>query len=425
MQVSYIMRLEKLKKLDRVYLSANVKVLLENFCYLSLLKAASFIFPLVTLPYLSRVIGADMFGVIAFAGAIVLFLETVTDWGFNFTATRDVAKNREDIGFVSKVYSEVLCAKILLMSLCFLALFMGVELIPELKSYKAVLLLTFLYIPGHVFFPEWMFQAFEKMQYITYLNLLSKAIFAGMVFIVIRQQEDYIYQPLLNAGGFIVSGILAQRILIRNFGIRISFPPMKSVMFRIKSSANMFISLILPNFYGSFSTILLGMYCGETATGIYSGGLKIQQISENLTVTLSRTFFPFLARHTDKHHIYVVISGCIAIVSGLLMFFGADLFVCIFLTEEFAGVADIIRIFSITPIFLFLINTYGVNYLVIVGKENILRNIIMAVSLFGFVLTWWLTPRYGHVGAACTVTMVRGVYGMTVLYFAKRIQSRK
>lgn len=419
------MVLGKLKISKKEYLSTNAKILLGNFFYLSLLKATSFIFPLITLPYLARVIGTDIFGVIAFTGAIVVFLETVTDWGFNFTGTRDVAKNREDIGFVSKVYNEILCAKILLMSLCFIVLFMAIELIPELKPYKGILLLTFLYIPGHILFPEWMFQAFEKMQYITYLNLLTKAIFTGLVFIVIRQKGDYIYQPLLNACGFIVSGIIAQRILIKDFGIRISLPLIKSVLSRIKSSANMFICLILPNFYTSFSTILLQVYCGETATGIYSGGQKFQQLTDNLTGILSRTFFPFLARHSDKHRVYVAISGGIAVVIGLLMFSGANLFVKFFLTEEFAGAADVIRIFAITPIFLFLINTYGINYLVIVGKENILRNIIIVVSLLGFILTWWLTPLYGYIGAACTITVVWGIRGIVTVYFAKKIQSRK
>lgn len=190
----------------------------------------------------------------------------------------------------------------------------------------------------------------------------------------------------------------------------------------MKSSTNMFISLLLPNLYTNFSTIILKTYCGDFATGIYSGGQKFQQIIEQLTGILSRTFFPFLARHKEKHHIYVIISGSIAVCSSFLMFCGADLFVKIFLSPEFSDSATVMKIFSISPVFLFLMNTYGTNYLVIINKENILRNIIIFVSILGFALTWWLTPKYSYIGATLTVTIVWGVRGLATFIFAKKEQ---
>lgn len=400
--------------------SENSKSLISNFIYLSLLKIVSFVFPLITLPYLARVIGADYFGAIAFASAIMILAETVTDWGFNYTATRDIAVDRDNIEIVSNIYCEVMFAKVILMILSFIILLIIIHLVPSLQEYRLLLLLTFAYIPGHIFFPDWLFQAFEKMKYITILNLVAKSVFTLLIFVVIKNSDDYIYQPLLNACGYIVSAIIAQYIIFRTFGLSVIIPSIKSVYERMKSSTNMFISLLLPNLYTNFSTIILKSYCGDFATGIYSGGQRFQQIVDQLTQILSRTFFPFLARHKEKHHIYVLISGFIAVIASLLMFFGADLFVKIFLAPEFAQSAKVMKIFAITPVFLFLMNTYGTNYLVIIKKEYILSNIIIGVSIFGFGLTWWLTPSYGYIGAALTVTIVWGVRGITTYIFAKR-----
>ena len=97
---------------------------------------------------------------------------------------------------------------------------------------------------------------------------------------------------------------------------------------------------------------------------------------------------------------------------------GADLFVEYLLTPEFHNAAVVIRIFSISPFFLFLMNTYGTNYLVIVGKENILRNIIVGCSALGFVLTCFFTIQFSYIGASITVVSVWGIRGMLTYYYA-------
>ncbi|MCM1022347.1 MAG: flippase [Muribaculaceae bacterium] len=393
---------------------------MANFIYLSLLKGVSFLFPLITLPYLAKVIGPDSFGAIAFASAIMVIVETITDWGFNFTATRDVAVNRADTSIVSNIYSQVLYARLFLTLLCFIGLLIVANCIPSLEEYKTLLIITFLYIPGNILFPQWLFQAFEKMRYITILTLLSKCIFTALVFIVIKKQSDYIYEPALTACGFMFSGLIAQYIIYKNFRIRLEAPHPRQIRDMLKRSTDMFISLLLPNLYTNFTVIILKTYCGELATGIYNGGQRFQSIVDNLTSILSRTFFPFLARHKEKHHIYVMISGSIAVFASLLMFFGAQLFVDIFLTSEFQDAVTVMKIFAITPIFLFLMNTYGTNYLVIIGKENILRNIILIVSILGFALTWILTPKFSYIGASITVTVIWGIRGIATYFFAKK-----
>ena len=412
-------------KISSILKNSDAKALFSNFVWLSVLKVVGYIFPLVTMPYLARVIGVVGFGEIAFAGSIVAFLETFTDFGFNYTATRDIARCRDDRETVSSIFSNVFWSKMLLMLIAFAMLCILIFAIPSFYDKRLLLLLTFLYIPGHIIFPDWFFQAMEEMKYITILNVISKALFTALVFVVINQPSDYVWQPLLNAIGFWVSGAIAMGFIYKQFGVRILRPSMSSIWTAIKGSANMFVSLIFPNLYTNFSTILLRSICGEVATGLYDAGARFITLIDQLFDVLSRAFYPFLSRRIDKHKIYVYISGIGSVLASLFLFFGANLLIKIFYTAEFADAVTVIRIMSVSPIALFLMRTYGVNYLVLVGKDSLYRNIILFYSIIGLILTLCLTPMYGYIGMAITIAGVWVMRGVTTFLCARRYRNIK
>ena len=398
----------------------EARTLASNFTWLAILKIIAYLFPLITLPYLARVIGVDGFGEIAFAVSVMIFIETFVDFGFNYTATRDIARQRNDILAVSKVFSNVMWAKILLMCIGFGILCLLIWIIPSLYDKRLLLFLTFLYIPGHIFFPDWFFQAMEKMKYITILNVLSKLLFTVLIFIVIKEKNDYVWQPLLTAIGYWVSGICAMWVVIKKFNVKITPPNFRGVWHTIKGSSNMFLSLLLPNLYTNFSTILLRSSCGEIATGLYNAGQRFISIIDQLIQVLSRTFYPFLARRLDKHSMYVKISGTLSLIASIMLYGCSDLLIKIFFSPEFDSASIVIRIMAIAPFSLFLMNTYGVNYLVLVGEEKIYRNIIFIFSIIGFITTWVLTIRYSYIGTAITISGIWLLRGLTTFIYAKR-----
>lgn len=398
----------------------EAKTLASNFLWLAVLKIVGYAFPFITLPYLARVIGVDCFGEIAFAASIMVFIETFVDFGFNYTATRDIARQREDVDAVSRIFSNVMWAKTLLMIIGFGILCAFTYSIPGLYEKRLLLFLTFLYVPGHIIFPDWFFQAMEKMKYITIMNVLSKLLFTVLIFVVIREKSDYIWQPLLNAIGYWVSGAIAMWFIIRKFGIRILRPKFKEVCDSIKSSWNMFLSLLFPNLYTNFSTILLGSTCGEVATGLFDAGRRFDSLVHQFFQVLSRTFFPFLSRRPESHKKYVIISGSLSIIACLCLYFGAGLIIRVFFTPEFEPTIAVIKILSISPFAQFLMDTYGTNYLILKGKENIYRNITIIFSLFGFLTSILITPRYSYIGMAITVVSARIVGGVLTFMFAKR-----
>lgn len=409
----------------RINKSKDGKVLASNFGYLLLLQIAGYIFPLITIPYLARVIGVESFGKIAFAAAVVVGFKTIADWGFNYTATRDVARNRDDLEKVSEIFSNVLWARVVLTLLSFMLLILAITTIPYFKENQSILLVTFLLVPGYILFPDWFFQAMERMKFITIFNLISKGLFTALVFIFIKEKSDFILQPLFITLGYAVSGLLSMYIVVVKWGIKISPPRPKAIYSTIKSSTDVFINNIMPNLYNSFSVVLLGFYGGNVSTGLLDAGSKFIGIFQQFITLISRVFFPFLSRRSDKYNIFIKINLSVSVAAALTLFFLAPVIIKLFFTQEFYQAIPILQIMSISIVFLALSNAYGINYMIVQGYEKELRNITFFMSLLGFSLSFPLIYFYDFIGAAITITLTRSILGLSIMYRAKTIMRRK
>lgn len=310
---------KKIKEVSKLLLqSKDGRTVFANFSYLSLLQVAGYVFPLITMPYLARVIGAEGFGKIAFASAIVVWVQTITDWGFNMTATRDVAQNRDNKLFVSRVFSNVLWTRCFLSVMSGLLLLVAIVSIPYLRENAAIILISFLLVPGQILFPEWFFQAVERMKYTTIFNLVIKIIFTIAVFIFIRDSDDYLIQPLLTVVGYLVCGVISMYVILKKWGYTLYKPKFSEIFKTIKSSTDVFINNLMPNLYNSFSVLLLGAFWGANSNGLYDGGNKVPTIFYNFQAALSRAFFPFLSRHPERHGLYEKIN-IVSAVSGAVI----------------------------------------------------------------------------------------------------------
>ena len=389
----------------------DARTVLTNFSWLAALQVAGYVFPLLTMPYLAKTIGAVGFGKIAFAAAIISWIQTIADWGFNFTATRDVARNRDNKVAVSKIFSNVLWAKCILMIASFIVLITLISVIPEFKRNYAVILTTFLIVPGQICFPDWYFQAIEKMKYITIFNFLIKLLFTGAVFLFIKNADDYILQPLFTSLGFIISGALALYVIIIKWGIKIYSPDLHAIYDTIKNSTDVFVNNLTPNLYNSFSIVLLGIYGDSRANGLFDGGNKFITICNQFLSIISRAFYPFLSRDISKHKVFVIISLVLSTILALILFAFAPIIISIMLSPEFTDSVIVLRILSPSLIFLALSNAYGTNYLIIKGREHELRNITIFSSIIGFIIAWPLIHTYTYLGAAITILSSRILLG--------------
>ena len=402
--------------------SKDGKTVFANFGYLSLLQVAGYVFPLISMPYLARVIGAEGFGKIAFASAIVVWIQTISDWGFNLTATRDVAQNRDNKELVSIIFSNVLWVRSILTLLSGIILLLVVLLVPYLRENADIIFVTFLLVPGYILFPEWFFQAIEKMKYTTFFNLFLKLVFTVAVFVFIHKREDYLIQPLLTTIGYLLCGIGALYLIFKKWGYTLYKPQWTEIFETIRNSTDVFVNNLMPNLYNSFSVMLLGFFGGSTANGIYDGGNRFPSIFYQFQSVLSRVFYPFLSRRPDKHSFYAKLNIVSALVGSVILVLISPLIIKIMLGDEFEKSVVVMQILSFSVVFLAMGYTYGTNFLIINHKEKPLRNLTFISSIVGMCVSVPLVYYFSYIGAAVTVLLCRGLLGVGSYVLAKRIK---
>lgn len=413
-------RLKWIVDFARFRKNEEVQRILRNFSYLSCLQIANYIFPLITLPYLARVIGVESFGSLVIGTSVVAYFQTFTDYGFAYTSVKEIARNKENIKIISQVVCETIMARIFLMIISFCILLLCVYFIPFIQVNREVVFLTFLLIPGHVLFADWFFQGMEDMKYIAMLDVLSKLFFTILVFVVIRERSDYIYQPVLTSIGYTVSAILCLWIMRKRYRVVFYVPPIFNIWKRIERGFNIFLSIFLPSIYTNINTLLLGGFNGEKATGIYSGGAKFTSLAYNVISLLSRVFYPYLSRRPNSHKSYSILIISIGALISLFLFLGADIIVKVILGDEFFETIPVLRIVAFTPLAMSVMNAYGINSLVLRGKDDILRNIIFASTILGLISGVYGAINFSYIGVAICSLFVQYFRAILVFIYAKK-----
>ena len=184
--------MNKLKKIIR----DNISVL-YNFSYLSALQIFNIVAPLIAYPFLIRVLGTNNFGLVIYAQSIISYFVILVTFGFNISATKKVSLHRNNLKKLGEVVSNVLIIKtiLLLISLIILEVFLYLTN----QNFDSVILfnLVMWMCVYEVIFPQWYFQGIEQMKYITYITLIIRIIFLGMIFIIIKSPDDGILSSVV------------------------------------------------------------------------------------------------------------------------------------------------------------------------------------------------------------------------------------
>jgi len=278
MVLSYLLQeryLYLIKKLKSITNTEEKKRLVSNVFALSALQGVNFILPLITLPYLVRVLGMEYFGLLAFATALIAYLSIITNYGFSLTATREISIHRENKDKVIEIFSSVMIIKFILMFVSFLLMSIFVFSIEKFSDHWEIYFFTFGTIVGQILFPGWFFQGMERMKYITYLNILAKSIFTIAIFIFVQEQDDYYMVPVLTSIGSIIAGVLSLIIIKKEFNINFEFQAINKVIFYLKDGWYIFIASLSGNFYGQGNIIILGLFTTPAIVGYYSVAVRL------------------------------------------------------------------------------------------------------------------------------------------------------
>ena len=189
------------------------------------------VLPLITLPYLVRVLGVEVFGLVNFALSIIMYFNILVSFGFELSATREISIHRDNNHKVQEIFWSVMFIKTALLFISFFVLSILLFYIDTLSEYKTLYYTTFGIVVGNVLFPSWFFQGMERMKYITLVNVISSIIFTVLIFVLVRDRTDYIYVPLFKSLGTIVGGIYSLWLVFKLFSIKFVLPEKKNHFF--------------------------------------------------------------------------------------------------------------------------------------------------------------------------------------------------
>ena len=277
-------------------MNEDKKRLLSNFFSLSVLQGLNMILPLITLPYLVRVLGVENFGLVNFSLAIIMYFNILVSFGFELSATREVSMNRDNIERLSEIFFSVMIIKSIMALISISILTILIFSIDMFLEHAMLYYVTFGIVIGNVVFPSWFFQGMERMKYITYINLVSKVAFTVLIFVLVKNTDDYIYVPLLNSLGVIFGGLYSLLLIFKLFNVKITIPSKQVIIAQLKDSYHFFLSRIANNGSRYFATTIIGLYFGNVVVGYYSIVEKLFYAFMSLGGIVSQTIYPYMSR---------------------------------------------------------------------------------------------------------------------------------
>ncbi|WP_319589882.1 flippase [uncultured Draconibacterium sp.] len=287
--------------LDKIkQVTSNHKVLIQNFSYLSALQVFNMLVPLITYPYLIRVLGKETYGLVVYAQAIVGYLVILIDFGFNISATKEISIHRNNKEKLEEVVSSVFIIKGALFFISVIILISLTFIIPQAKEYKTLFLLTLWMCLYNVIFPIWYFQGIEQMKYITYITLVSRLSFLGLIFIFIKSQNDYLFIPILNGVGALIAGIAALYIIFIKHYINFRIPKKAVLNKYFKDSLIIFTSRI-SSLKDNTPTFLIGTFLGNSEVAYYDLVYKVIRVLISVFDNITNVFFPRVAKSKDHN----------------------------------------------------------------------------------------------------------------------------
>lgn len=390
-------------------MSSTRRRLLKNFLSLNGLQIANYIFPLIALPYLVRVIGPEKYGIISFAQAVIAYFTLCVLYSFDLSATREISARRDDVTFVSQLFSTVITTRFLIFLATSIPLALVLMFVPKFSAQKEVYLILFGINLGYTLFPTFYFQGIERLSRIAFFNVVIKFIFTVGIFLFVRKESDYLYVPLSLTVGHITAGLLAFSYALASGPVKFVVVPLKNIVALLKGGFKLFVSSIVINLYTTTNTVLLGLLAGDVAVGYFAAAEKLEAIIQNLTLNpLSQILYPFLGKtlHDDKRkgialleQAFVWITAITAVLSlGIMLF--APLLVRIVYGKQFMGAVPVLYFLAWLLFLRGASNVCGIQGLLNLKMD---REFLMITSI-GMVLSLTLNfifiPSFGEIGAA-------------------------
>ena len=416
--------------IDKILEKEEYKKILENILSLFSLQGFNYILPLITFPYLTRVLGPDKYGLIAFALAFISYFQLVTNYGFNLSASREIALHRDDNEKISNIFSSVMATKTLLTILGFIAMSLIVFSIDIFRSDWLLYFITFGLVIGNLTLPTWFFLGMEKMKYISILNIGIGLIYTSLIFIVVHSAADYLYVPLINSMGTLIIGLYSLRLVKREFGVKFSKPSMNDIKYQLEHGWHLFISTLSTSLYTTSNRFILGLFVSNTIVGYYSVAETIARALQQIVTPISQSLYPYFSKLQSKNKPkaivqlkkLLIIIGTLTFLISVILIFVAPILIEFLAGQEYAASIPLLQVLVFVVFAVAIDNIMGLLGLVSFGYHKKYSKIVISAGILNIFLLIGLIFILSSLGAAIAVVTTQLIICLIEFIILKRLQ---
>lgn len=405
--------------------------LFENLFSLYLLQGLNYLIPMAVLPYLIRVLGVEVYGLVAFSQAFAQYFIIFTDYGFNFSATRYIAKHRDSSRDICEMFWQVYILKFGLLVVGIFILGALTLIVPRLRHDYSYFLWAYLAVLGTVLFPQWYFQGVEKMRYISICTGIAKILSALALFVWVRHQQDGLLAVIIQSGGMLAAGTLGFVIALREIGgpFRFVRPSLSSLRTTLGDGWHLFVSSAAISLYTNTNLVMVGLFAGNTEAGYFSVAEKIVRAMSGLISPAMQAFFPHvnaLLMQSRERALQTLakllrgVAGFTFLASAFLFLAASPLATLVFGKGAAAGSIVVIRWIAFLPFLIGVSNVLGIQTMLPLGFDRQFSRILIISGLinigFGIPLIHFLGAR----GASISILLTETYVTLAMVFFLQR-----
>lgn len=326
---------------------------------LYILTFSNYFLGLIVAPYETRVLGAEVYGLLGAATAVMVYFQLVIDFGFLLSGTQEVALHREDTRRLSRIFTAVTVSKLLLTGISALALVGICALVPAWEGRLGFYSLCFLYTALNSLLPDYLYRGMEQMSSITVRTVCIKVFFTLGIVLLVKKPEDVWIIPVLTTIGNGGAVLYCFRDVDKRFGVRLCRVSWRDVARIMKQSSVFFYSRIATTAYSAMNTVILDVISGSGATtAFYTSADKLMTTGKSALSPISDSLYPYMVKNRD----FKLVKKVLLVLEPLIFVFCAICFVWAeplcgaFFGADFAPAGQVLR--AMLPVGVVILPSY-------------------------------------------------------------------
>lgn len=393
----------KAKKIIQVFVSNKKHI--DSSLFLFFINVSNFIFPLLLSPIIISRCGVDGFGLVTLFQSIMLFVSSVTDYGFNINATREVTINQKDANFINKYFFDVSYSKFVLLLLALLLALFIFYFSHQAKEYPMLYFSSLIMLVGRAFNPMWLLRAIHKMKFIFYFYVLFKILSILTVYFFIESNND-LYLVNLSIGlSDLLTCLFATSVLFMQFKWKSFYPSVHTIKHQLYSGFYIFSQTVSINANAYLNPLILGFFVDPYSLGIYCVVEKIILVIKFCASFVQQSVFPKVCelsieskfrfnRFMKMLQVFLVVS---MVITGLGLNFFSDWIVSYFIKTDRVACSELLIFSAWIPLIVSLNMVSYLTFLVYREQKPVTFIIVFSV-LLNITLNAILSKNFGIYG---------------------------